>query len=151
MIHTLLNEILTNTYMSRNRFFVINITNISSIYLFSQVLRHTFTTHILSKFYDIFNMSIHLQFVLDVFLHHLNDIDVLNIKYSFNFFVIINSLLKSRTFNKFIATINISFDRIKTLIVIIIARNNSIKNDIALYSKIMKCLDNLTKRLKIDI
>ena len=72
-------------------------------------------------------------------------------KYLFNFFVIINSLLKSHIFNKFIATINISFDRMKTLIVIIIARNNLIKNNIILYSKTTKYLNNLTKRLKINI
>ena len=99
----------------------------------------------------IFNMSIDLQIVLDAFSHHSNDIDVLNIEYSFNLFVVINSLSELRILNKLIATINISLDRMKTLIVMIIARNNSIKNDIALYSKTTKCLNDLTKRLKIDI
>ena len=96
-------------------------------------------------------MSIDLQVILDAFLYHLNDINVLNIEYSFNFFVVINSLLKSRIFDKFITIINILFDRIKILIVMIIVRNNSIKNDIVLYSKITKYLNDLTKRLKINI
>ena len=96
-------------------------------------------------------MSIDLQIVLDAFSHYLNDIDALNIEYSFNFLVIINSLSKLRIFNKFIATIKISLDRVKILIVMIIARSNSIKNDIALYSKTTKCLDDLMKQLKIDI
>ena len=96
-------------------------------------------------------MSIDLQIILDEFSYHSNDIDVLNVYYSFNLFVTLNSFSKSRTVNKFIAIINISLNQMKTLIVMIIARNNSIMSDIKLYSKATRYLDKLTRRLTYEI
>ena len=99
----------------------------------------------------ILNMSTDLQAVLDAFPHHPNDIDALNIEYSSNLPAAINSLPKSRTPNKPIAAVDTPLDRVKALAVMTIARSNSTRNDIALYSKATKCLDGLAERLEAGI
>ena len=68
----------------------------------------------------------------------------------FNFTFALNAF-KTRTFNQFIATIINSKNRVKVLIVLIIARDNSIKNDFKLYSIATIYLDELNKSLSYEI